>query len=160
MATHDVPGANPVNNDDLKMGCWAEHADGSLIFVESTEGNRVIYSMFDISKTPPIEYRDAMPLTSFYSTFSWKKTDNDIKWTWHDKTPFPWDRIIKSGISDGPRFPSAQSLMAAAEAVARKLKLHGSQVSKDVQDRATDHNPITSDQIMQRLRKAIDVFFS
>ena len=52
MSTTDVPGANPANRDELGVGSWAEHADGSLIFVESTEGDRVVYSMFDVSAEP------------------------------------------------------------------------------------------------------------
>lgn len=50
MSTNDVPGANPVNGDKLGMGCWAEHQDGSMILVEGTEGNRVIYSIFDMAR--------------------------------------------------------------------------------------------------------------
>lgn len=38
MSTNDVPGANPVNKDILAAGCWAEHADGSLLFVKGNEG--------------------------------------------------------------------------------------------------------------------------
>lgn len=49
MSTNDVPGANPKNADVLAMGCWAEHEDGSLIFVESVEGGTVVYSIFDIA---------------------------------------------------------------------------------------------------------------
>jgi len=33
MSTNDVPGAKAANNDALAMGCWAEHADGSLILM-------------------------------------------------------------------------------------------------------------------------------
>lgn len=127
MSTNDVPGANPSNGDQLGMGCWAEHADGSLIFVESTEGSRVIYSIFDMSKEPPVEYRDAMPESSFKVTFTWdpkgKKSANE-KWTWHDKTPFPWDKIIKAGVVDGPRYPSADHLMSAAERVVASRERH------------------------------------
>lgn len=134
MSTSDVPGANPANNDQLAMGCWAEHSDGSLIFVESTEGGRVIYSVFDMSKEPPIEYRDAMPEGSFKNTFTWKPgkstgTPNE-KWTWHDKTPFPWDRVIKRGVTDGPRHPSADHLMSAAERVAQSLRLRGAELNE------------------------------
>jgi len=77
MSTNDVPGYNPANADTLKALCWAEHKDGSLILVESTENGRVIFSMFDISgkdKNPPtsiIEFRDAMPEKGFKQTFSW-----------------------------------------------------------------------------------------
>src|SRR5262245_2443793 len=121
MSTNDVPGANPANNDELAMGCWAEHDDGSLIFVESTEANRVIYSIFDLAKEPPIEYRDAMPESSFKKTFSWK-TGAFEKWTWHDKTPFPWDRIIENGFADGEKPVSADHTLTAAERVAESLR--------------------------------------
>jgi len=139
MSTNDVPGAKATNNDKLSMGCWAEHQDGSLIFVESTEGGRAIYSVFDISKDPPIEFRDTMPIQGFKDHFSWnpKSKDKDqIKWTWHDKSPMPWDRIIKEGIPDGVRHACAQHLLNAAEQVAQRRKLIGSKVDeKDVQTR-------------------------
>ncbi len=138
MSTNDVPGANPSNNDELAMGCWAEHDDGSLMFVESTEGARVIYSMFDMVKSPPIEYRDAIPESSFKKTFSWKPGGGGSteKWTWHDKTPFPWDRVIKAGASDGGRLAFAEHTMSAAERVAESLKLRGAAVSRDLSHRS------------------------
>lgn len=145
MSTNDVPGANPVNADVLAMGCWAEHEDGSLIFVESTEGNRVVYSMFDMSKDPIIEYRDAMPEVSFKKTFSWepdskkaKKKSTNEKWTWHDKTPFNWDRVIPHGAQDGTRLASAAAIMTAAERVAASLKLHGGRISEELKYRADE----------------------
>src|SRR5437762_12981828 len=101
MSTRDVPGYRAENHDELAMGCWAEHEDGSMIFVESTEGGRVIYSIFDMEKQPITEYRDAMAEGAFKRQFSYDgKSD---PWTWHDKTPFPWDRIIKAGSRDGAR---------------------------------------------------------
>src|SRR5258708_17935738 len=98
MSTNDVPGYNPANNDVLACGCWAEHNDGSLIFVESTEINRVIYSIFDMAKQPPVEYRDAMTEVAFKKAFSWHPGSrdaadfDDLICTWHDKSPFPLDR--------------------------------------------------------------------
>lgn len=135
MSTNDVPGANPVNADELSMGCWAEHADGSLIFVESTEANRVIYSIFDMAKEPPIEYRDAMPKVSFNSTFTWKPGSSRVtgeKWTWHDKTPFPWDRIIKGGAKDGPRSAAAEHTLNAAERIIESREHHRSTAAERV----------------------------
>lgn len=155
MSTNDVPGADPRNADELAMGCWAEHSDGSMILVESTEGNRVVYSIFDMAKEPPIEYRDAMPTVSFNSTFSWaasgKKSLNE-KWTWHDKTPFPWDRIIKAGVKDGSRLPAAEYTLnaaerimesrerhrTAAERVAEELKLQGHELDRENFDHRMD----------------------
>ena len=127
MSTNDVPGANPDNGDELATGCWAEHEDGSLIFVESTEVNRVVYSIFDMAKDSPIEYRDAMPTASFNTTFSWAPADDrsgNEKWTWHDKTPFPWDRIIEAGIRDGTRPAAAEHTLNAAERIRESRERH------------------------------------
>lgn len=136
MSTADVPGSKSFNNDQLSMGCWAEHADGSLILVESTEGDRVIYSVFDMAKTPIVEYRDAMPTNGFNDQFSYGKKSPE-KWTWHDKTPFPWDKVIKAGASDGQRFASAADQLNAAERVAESLKLRGQPLKAElVQHRA------------------------
>lgn len=129
MSTHDVPGANPANNDELAMGCWAEHTDGSLVFVESTEGDRVIYSIFDMSRTPPVEYRDAMPTETFEDRFG---RDNDVgPWTWHDKTPFDWDRVIRTGVPDGVRAAFAEHTLSAAQRVADSLRLRGAEVDRE-----------------------------
>ncbi len=134
MSSNDVPGFTPENRDELAMGCWSEHDDGSLLYVYSTEGDRVVYTMFDVSKDPIVEYRDAMPIGGFKVNFSWsagKRRRNSlqaIKWTWHDKTPFPWDRIIKAGAGDGVKFASAGDILTAAERVAQSLKLRGKNV--------------------------------
>lgn len=160
MSTNDVPGFNPANHDELCAMCWAEHQDGSLVLVESTEGNRVIYSIFDMSKDPPIEYRDAMPEDGFKRTFSWMAGDDDdddddldavsiargaksatslnLKWTWHDKTPFPWDRVIKAGSQDGGRHAFAEHTLNAAERVAESLRLRGRKISKDIRYRSAE----------------------
>lgn len=140
------------------MGAWAEHDDGSLIFVENTEGSRVIYSIFDMSKEPPIEYRDAMPETSFKRTFSWDQTNKKSeKWTWHDKTPFPWDRIIKHGFPDGGRLPSAEHVLTAAERVAESLRLRGEAFERDASHR-TDDSRQRVNTIWNKLNRALDEF--
>lgn len=112
MSTDSVPGKDPKNNDTLHAGCWAEHKDGSLILVESTEigtggpgrpakdGN-VLYSTFSLGATVN-EYRAAESLAKFSSMFSYvpEKDRGDgvsEEWTWHDKTPFPWNRVIDAG---------------------------------------------------------------
>lgn len=98
MSTNDVPGARAENADSLGSGSWAEHDDGSLIYVAGTENGRVIFEIFDLSdEDKPVEYRDAMPLKLFQQKFSWDPRNKaSVKWTWHDKTPFPWDRILKN----------------------------------------------------------------
>jgi hypothetical protein len=151
MSTHDVPGANPDNNDELHMGCWAEHDDGSLILVESTEGNRVVYSMFDMEKEPPVEYRDSMALATFEKTFS---RDDDLIWTWHDKTPFDWDRVIKAGFKDGTKPVHRDHIMSAAQRVARSLKLRGEEISHDISHRA-DQTRAKGASVWNKLSRAI-----
>jgi len=133
MSTNDVPGAKAANNDALAMGCWAEHADGSLILVQSTEGKRVIYEVFDLSDPKHVvDYRDSMSEKAFKTHFSWKGKGD--KWTWHDKTPFPWDRMIKAGVKDGPRAVSATAQLTAAKRVAKSRGIKGKKLkTKDIE---------------------------
>lgn len=136
MSTNDVPGHKAQNADTLAMGCWAEHQDGSLIVVSANENGRVIYSMFDKAAGGDddiVEYVDTMPETVFKSAFSWgadkvgkEKSVPDIKWTWHDKTAFPLDRII--GARYGVRHASATDLLSAAARVAQSLSLRAKKV--------------------------------
>ncbi len=158
MSTHDVPGAAVKNRDVLAMGAWAEHDDGSLILVESTEGGSVVYSIFDVAVDPPVEYRDAMPEPGFKQRFSWLPQglpDDDpsalnIRWTWHDKTPFPWDRVMRD-FPPGARHVSAAEEMTAAQRVARSLDLRGERIRyREPMQRGSGRT------IMQRVRSAID----
>lgn len=160
MSTNDVPGFNPANNDVLANGCWASHEDGSLLLVQSTEGGRVVYMMFDIADGIT-EYRDAMPEKQFKEIFSWSNTSKkkiDVKWTWHDKTPFPWDRIIKDGAKDGVHYPSAEDQLSAAEKVAKSLRLRKSRFDP----RSVDHlmekvkKGATSNRVMRAIQAAIN----
>lgn len=156
MSTRDVPGHKKINNDELAMGCWAEHDDGSLVFVESTESGRVIYSMFDLSQKPIIEYRDAMPEKGFKDYFSFSKK-KDIIWTWHDKTPFPWNRIIKEGAKDGVRYACASDQISAAAKVSKSLKVKGKKLTKK-QKKKKEHlieKQVTGAQVAKRILKGI-----
>src|SRR4051812_22488181 len=115
MATTEVPGFDPANADELRVGVWAEHKDGSLLVVEGTEGGQITYSMFDTSRLPIVEYRDGMPEKDFKEFFSWKSTSKKktpVQWTWHDKHEFPWDKIIGKGARDGMRFASARDQLS------------------------------------------------
>jgi len=123
MSTNSVPGAKAVNNDVLAMGCWAEHNDGSMILVEGVEAGTVVYSVFDLAPDPPVEYRDAMPEKGFKTQYSWPNAAG-IQWTWHDKTPFPWDRVMAS-FPAGQKHVSAEAQMTAAQRVAESLNLRG-----------------------------------
>lgn len=130
MSTYDVPGAVAEHHDVLAMGCWAEHDDGSLIFVQSTEGGSVVYMIFDTAQDPAVEYRDAMPEAGFKERFSWDpdSTDDDnIRWTWHDKTPFPWDRIMDA-YPPGQKHSSARAQLTAAQQIAKSLHLRAGAV--------------------------------
>jgi len=127
MSTQDVPGHGSAKSDTLCMGVWGEHNDGSLLFVESTEGGRVIYSMFDMAQDPIVEYRDAMPEKGFKESFSFgdKKSKVDSGWVFHDKTPFPWDKVIAAGSKDSVRYASADDQLNAAQRVAESMKMRG-----------------------------------
>ena len=149
MSTDDVPGFNPIHNDELAMGCWAEHEDGSLIFVESTEGNRVIYSMFDLDKDPIVEYRDAMSEKGFKERFSHPNTDK-LEWTWHDKTEFPWDRVMDD-FPAGEKTSAVATLTAAAR-VAQSLELRAQEIQERHNVRPTPQREART--IMERLRDA------
>lgn len=133
MSTNDVPGANPKNQDVLAMGAWSEHEDGSLIIVEAVEAGSVVYSIFDVAQSPPVEYRDAMPENGFKDQYTWKaegkgsKSPANEKWTWHDKTPFPWDRVMRN-FPAGVKSASAAEEMTAARRVAESLQLRAGEV--------------------------------
>ena len=70
MSTNDVPGANPANADKLGAGSWAEHEDGSLIFVKGTERGDVVYEMFDLSRPgDQLSFTDAIKEDLFKQLF-------------------------------------------------------------------------------------------
>src|SRR5882724_11760310 len=123
MSTNDVPGLNPRNQDTLHAGCWAEHADGTLLYVLSTENHNVIFELYDMSDpNAPIEFRDAMGQKEFEKKFTWDpKNPASVKWTWHDKTMFPWDRVLKK-FKPGVKPVSAQALIDDADKVAAVRK--------------------------------------
>lgn len=152
MSTNDVPGANPSNQDVLAMGCWAEHDDGSMILVESVEATRVVYSIFDVAQDPPVEYRDAMPEDGFKKRFSWPN-DSAMKWTWHDKTPFPWTRVMQD-FPAGSRRVSAQDELNAAQRVAESLNLR----AESVRERQREHPTVqrAARTIIQGIHEAIE----
>lgn len=153
MSTNDVPGANPTNGDSLRMGCWAEHEDKSMIFVESTELDRVVYSLFDVSRDPPLEFRDAMAEDEFKKTFSWPNKTGE-KWTWHDKTPFPWDRIMRD-FPAGTRVASASAMSTAAARIAESLGLRGRRVEgEDIGHLRDELRSATT--IIDRLQRALN----
>lgn len=162
MSTNDVPGAVAANNDELGMGCWAESAekgDQSPIFVESTENDRVIFSVFDLSKNPITEYRDSMVKTEFEKYFSWNSNAKKPKWTWHDKTAFPWNRIIKAGATDGLKFASAADQLSAAERVREHLRGRAQNIDMaELRARAerTEEGRTSAEALFGKIGRALD----
>lgn len=160
MATSDVPGANAANADTLHAGCWAEHADGSLIYVKGTEGDRVVYEIYDMAMDPPAVYTDAMTRAGFEKQFSYAPTGKSTdKWTWHDKTPFDWDRVIKHVERPRPGFASAHDQLSAAARVAQSLKLKGRAIDEEELTPRTERRHARGRDIAERLHAAIDTLF-
>jgi hypothetical protein len=127
MATNDVPGHNPGNMDKLHKDCWAEHEDGSLIYVAGLFEGSVIFHLFDVAEKT--DYRDAMVEADFKKHFSFGGKSGE-KWTWHDKSAFPWDRVM--GIAkSGVRPASADDVLSAAARVARSMSLKGVPLDPD-----------------------------
>jgi hypothetical protein len=159
MSTQDVPGYGSAASDVLAMGHWAEHKDGSLLLVESTEGGRVVYVMFDMAQDPPVEYRDAMPEKGFKETFSWNSPGKmiDQPWSWHDKTPFPWEEIIKYGFPAGQRSSSANAVLSAAQRIAESLRLRKRRVDPQNYEHLKERSP-TGRGIIERIQKVLDEF--
>lgn len=153
MSTHDVPGHKPEHHDQLAMGCWAEHEDGSLIFIEAVEGGKVVYEMFDLSADPPMSYRDAMVESRFKQQFSYPNVLDD-RWTWHDKTPFPWDLVMET-IPGGTRHPTADHQISAAARVAKHLDLRARRLRRERFEHLRSRAGKTARSVRDRLQRAI-----
>ena len=140
MSTQCAPGYKGSNsdsaNDVLFKGCWAEADAESLLFVEDIDekDNIVIFNIFDLSKDPILDYRDSMTIDDFKEEFSYgSKMNKKIKgnkWTWHDKTKFPWKKIIKAGGQDGMRIAEANQVLSLAAQLAAHKHLRGNPVDK------------------------------
>ena len=125
MATPEVPGYLPQNQDTLAAGCWGEHKDdSSLILVEEVENERVIYTIFDIDNKK--EFRDQMPIDLFMRSYSYVSGESvaSLQWVWHDKTIFPWRKVIDNDAL-------IERKETAAVKVAENLNLEGKELVKD-----------------------------
>ena len=154
MGTYDVPGKKERNRDELTIGCWAEHDDGSLLLVEGLEDGKVVYSIFDLSKEPPVEYRDAMPESGFKDFFSWED-DDDERWFWHDKTSFPWDKVM-AHFKGGEKDVSALDQMTAAERVAKRMKLRGIPMKVSKFSHRAPRTEKKSNMIINKIQRALE----
>lgn len=159
MATNDVPGAVAANKDVLAAGCWAEHADGSLLFVKGTENSQVVYELYDVVKVPTVYYQDAMREAAFKDAFSFPPAGKSAeKWTWHDKTPFPWSRVMKTFDRPTPTHADVHDQLSAAARVAESLRLRAQNLSPDDVEPMTDRPAPKGRAIIDRLQRALDAF--
>jgi hypothetical protein len=135
VSTQDVPGFNPANKDVLASGCWAEHSDGSLLFVKGTENGQVVYELYDLAQDEPVYYQDAMRDDAFKKAFTYPPVGTSPeKWTWHDKTPFPWARVMKTFDKPRPVHADVHDTLSAAARVAESLRLRAQKLNtSDVQ---------------------------
>jgi len=159
MSTNDVPGANPANADVLAAGCWAEHEDGSLIYVKGTEGGQVVYEIYDLEQDPPVYYQDAMREDAFKGQFSHPPSGiSDEDWVWHDKTPFPWSRVMQTFDKPRPTHADVHDTLSAAARVAESLRLRAREVlEQDVSPR-TEQRRQRGRSIVERIERAFEAF--
>ena len=160
MATADVPGANPANADVLAAGCWAEHSDGSLMYVKGTEGGQVVYELYDLAQDPPVYYQDAMREQAFKDAFSYPPNGKSAdKWTWHDKTPFPWHRVMKTFDKPRPVHADVHDTLSAAARVAQSLRLRAQKLQpEEVTHLSPQEVPKGGRGIADRIQRALDAF--
>ena len=160
MATNDVPGANPANADELRTGCWSEHKDGSLLFVKGVENGQVIYELYDLAQSPPVYYQDAMRKEAFEKQFSRPPTGTSKEgFVWHDKTPFPWSRVMKTFDKPRPIHADVHDTLSAAARVAESLRLRAQKLQpEDVEPRQETVVPKGGRSIVQRIQRALAAF--
>lgn len=158
MATTDVPGANPKNRDALDIGCWAEDdQDTSLLHVVGREHGQVIYQMYDL--TNGMFYQDAMLEQDFKATFSHPPTGQSAeRWTWHDKTTFPWDRVMKRIDRPVPQHADVMDQLTAAAHVAERLNIEGRRLDDDEVTPHVEQRRRRGYAIMDRIADAIGRF--
>lgn len=159
MATTDVPGANPANADVLAAGCWAEHQDGSLLYVKGTENQQVVYELYDLAQDPPVYYQDAMREEAFKKAFSYPPAGASAeKWKWHDKTPFQWNRVMKTFDKPRPMHADVHDTLSAAARVAQSLRLRAQKLSPQDVEPQTERPARKGRAIIDRIQRAIDAF--
>lgn len=157
MSTNDVPGANPAHKDQLATGCWAEHDDGSLLFVKGTEGGQIVYELYDVAQTPPVYYQDAMREDAFKKSFSAPPVGASKEdWTWHDKTPFPWARVMKTFDKPVPTPADVHDTLSAAARVAESLRLRAQKVSQEAVGAQAEQVVTKGRAIVDRIARGIE----
>lgn len=159
MATQDVPGANPANADELRVGNWAEHEDGSMLYVQGTENGQVVFQLYDLAQDPPVYYQDAMREEAFKKAFSHPPigTSSD-KWTWHDKTPMPWHRVMKTFDKPAPMHADVHDTLSAAARVAQSLRLRSQRLAASEVEHLSEKQTPKGRGIIDRIQRALDAF--
>jgi hypothetical protein len=161
MSTQDVPGANPVNKDVLASGCWAEHDDGSLLFVKGNEAGQVVYELYDLDQQPPVYYQDAMREDAFKTQFSFPPVGKSPeKWTWHDKTPFPWTRVMKTFDKPRPVHADIHDTLTAAARVAQSLRLRAQKLAEENIGPRAEQVVRKGRGVMERIERALEAFMA
>jgi hypothetical protein len=161
MGSHDVPGANKANVDELNIGCWAEHQDKSLLYVKGIEGDTVVFELYDTMHTPPTVYTHALPTVAFKKQFSYPPTGTSKeRWLWHDKTTFPWDRVMATIGKPKPEFATAEQTICAAQRIAESLGARAREVSQEGTAHEQDIATQKGRAILDRIAKAIGEIFS
>lgn len=159
MSTQDVPGANAAHNDILASGCWAEHDDGSLLFVKGTENSQVVYELYDLDQDPPVYYQDAMVEDAFKTSFSFPPVGSSPdKWTWHDKTPFPWSRVMKTFDKPRPTHADVHETLSTAARVAQSLRLRAQKITEEELGPRAEQVRRKGRSIMERIERALEAF--
>lgn len=157
MSTNDVPGANAANRDVLAAGAWAEHDDGSLLYVKGNESGNVVYELYDVAQQPPVSYQDAMREEAFKKSFSFPPVGTStVKWTWHDKTSFPWSRVMKTFDKPRPVYADVRDQMTAAQQVAESLALRASEITEDSLEDKVDRVMARGRSIRDRIVSAVN----
>jgi hypothetical protein len=156
MATQAVPGADPRNLDDLSVGCWAEAKDGSLLHVIGHEGGSVVFQLYDLDEDPPFYYQDAMLEADFKQEFSVPPIGTSrVPWTWHDKTDFPWDRVMKRFSGKAPQYADVEDHLSIAAKIGRKLGMRGRRMAKEDLAARSGEGRDRGMRIIERLADAI-----
>jgi len=159
MSTHDVPGANKANSDVLAAGCWAAHDDGSLLYVKGTENDQVVYELYDLAQDPPVYYQDAMREDAFKKAFSFPPVGTSSeKFQWHDKSPFPWHRVMKTFNKPVPTHADVHDTLSAAARVAESLRLRAQRITEEELGPRAETVRKKGRSIMERIERAIEAF--
>lgn len=132
MGTTAVPGAAKRNMDKLSEGCWGEADDGSLILVVGHETGSVVFDLYDLDQQPPMFFRSSLIEKEFKEAFSVPPIGKSLDtWTWHDKTTFPWNRVMKRFSDITPHYADVEDQLSIAQRIAQRLGVKGKKVAKE-----------------------------